>query len=182
MRTDDGDPARVVTVLPGRGYGPDAPLLHFARAVFARAGWTVRILQWRNGFDTSVETAMSQAEEAIDSVGAGTHVLVAKSLGTMAMPYAVERSIHGVWLTPLLIDPEVEAASQQLSPLDLLVGGTEDEAWDAEVARSSGAKVLQVEGADHGMELTGPVLDSIDVLRSVTYQIETFREMVDPGA
>lgn len=179
-RTHSGDPDRVVTVLPGRGYTPDAPLLHYASGVLRRRGWTVQEVWWSHGVDTSVEDALAQSRQALESVTAGTHVVVAKSLGTLAMPYAVAHRLRGVWLTPLLIDPEVEAAAAGLSPLDLLVGGTDDQAWDAEVAASSPARVLQIDGADHGMQVPGSALDSIDVLRSVTYHVEKFAELVDP--
>lgn len=182
MRTHDGDPDRVVTVLPGRGYGPDAPLLHFAAAVFRRAGWTIRDMRWSGGTSTTGDAASAQATEALDAVDAPTHVIVAKSLGTVAMPYAVEHGVRGVWLTPVLVDPEIELAVTRLSGVDLLVGGTADQLWDAEVAASSPARVLQIDAADHGLEVQDSVLDSIDVLRSVTYQVEKFREMVDPVA
>lgn len=36
-----GDPRRIAIILPGGGYTPAGPLLHFARAVLVRPGWTV---------------------------------------------------------------------------------------------------------------------------------------------
>ncbi len=182
IRVHEGDPDRVVTLLPGRGYPHDAPLLHYTREVFTRHGWTARDVEWRDGSDTPFDAAAAQATAALDEVTASTQVVVAKSLGTLVMPYAVAHRLRGVWLTPVLVDPEIEAASQQLSPVDLLVGGTADALWDQEVARSAPARVFQVEGADHGMELPGTVLDSIDVVRAVAAQVEKFRELVDSRA
>ncbi|HEY6737831.1 MAG TPA: hypothetical protein VI076_03205, partial [Actinopolymorphaceae bacterium] len=42
----DGDPERVAIVLPGRGYTPAGPLLHYARAVLVHHGWTVQEIWW----------------------------------------------------------------------------------------------------------------------------------------
>lgn len=179
-RIHEGDPDRVATILPGRAYTPDAPLLHYAREVLLRRGWTVREIWWRSGAQTTPDDAVSQAVAALESVDAPIHVVVAKSLGTFAMPHAVAHGIHGTWLTPVLMDPEIEVAAAALTSLDLLVGGTADDLWDAEVAASSPARVLQVDGADHGLEVGESVLDSIDVLRSVTDQVERFAELVDP--
>ncbi|MEQ7010863.1 hypothetical protein ABN028_32245 [Actinopolymorpha sp. B17G11] len=41
-----GDPRRIAIILPGGGYTPAGPLLHFARAVLVRHGWTVQELWW----------------------------------------------------------------------------------------------------------------------------------------
>ena len=179
-RIHEGDPERVATILPGRGYTPDAPLLHYAIGVLRRRGWTVREVWWQGGTEITGDVAVTQATEALDAVDAPTQMIVAKSLGTLAMPHAVDHGIHGVWLTPLLVDPEIELAATRLTGLDLLVGGTADSLWDAEVAASSPARVLQIEGANHGLEVDDSVLDSIDVLRSVTYHVEKVVELVDP--
>lgn len=41
-----GDPQRVVTMLPGRGYTPQAPLLHFTSSLLVEHGWTVHEVWW----------------------------------------------------------------------------------------------------------------------------------------
>ncbi|MFE7590348.1 hypothetical protein ACFU6K_13180 [Kitasatospora sp. NPDC057512] len=43
----DGAPDRVALVIPGVGYTPARPLLHFARSVLLRRGWTVQELWWQ---------------------------------------------------------------------------------------------------------------------------------------
>jgi hypothetical protein len=42
------DPNRVALLVPALNYSPDRPLPHFARAVFARRGWTTQDLPWRD--------------------------------------------------------------------------------------------------------------------------------------
>lgn len=43
----DGAHDRVAVVVPGVGYSPARPLLHFARGVLLQHGWTVQELWWR---------------------------------------------------------------------------------------------------------------------------------------
>lgn len=42
----EGDPSRVVIVLPGVRYTPARPLLHYARSVALAHGWTVQEVWW----------------------------------------------------------------------------------------------------------------------------------------
>jgi hypothetical protein len=59
----------------------------------------------------------------------------------------------------------------------LLVGGTGDELWDADVATSlaaDGCDVLQVDGANHGMAVDGDPVRSAEVLVEVTRAMVAF--------
>jgi hypothetical protein len=38
--------APVATLLPGRGYGPQAPLLYYTRLLLRGRGWAVRTVDW----------------------------------------------------------------------------------------------------------------------------------------
>ena len=77
--------------------------------------------------------------------------MIGKSLGTLAAGAAAERGWRAVWLTPLLNQqPFVEMLRARTQPA-LLVGGTNDPAWDGELARSVSDDVLELEGADHSL-------------------------------
>ena len=93
---------------------------------------------------------------AVTAEADGVPVLVvAKSLGTRAAEYAAERSLPAIWLTPLLVVPELVAGIRANPARQLLVGGTDDDLWDADVAASlatDGCDVLQVDGADHSID------------------------------
>ena len=81
----------------------------------------------------------------------------------------------GSWLTPLLTRPEVVDAIRANPARQLLVGGTEDPLWNADVAAdlaSSGCDVLQVEGLDHGL------VDPADPVHSAEALVEATRAMV----
>ena len=117
----------------------------------------------------------------LDEVG-GSPLLIAKSLGTNAAALAAERSLPAVWLTPLLTVSWVTAALDRATGPFLLVGGTADAFWDGAVARRLSPYVLEVEGADHGMYVPGPLTDSIAVLGRMLLAVEGFLDAINwPG-
>jgi hypothetical protein len=172
----EADPSHVVIVLPGLRYTPAHPLLHYARLVASSHRWTVQELWWDapSGEVDWLAWVGAAAREAIAAEPAGRVAIVAKSLGTLAIPVAAEQSIPGVWLTPLLGRPEVRAAMRQLPAPTLLVGGAADETWDREAARASGLQLHEVPDGDHVLEITGDPVRSVDALRSVVVAMDRF--------
>lgn len=127
-------------VLPGAMLG-GMPAVWWAIAPLHASGWRVLLLWWEL-LDRSVD-ARAWVRERYEA--AGEHELVVgKSLGSRVVPVEVP----AVWLTPLLHDEEVVAGMR--GKRQLLVGGTEDPAWDGSVARELG-EVLELDGADHGL-------------------------------
>ena len=161
-------------MLPGLRYSPSAPLLHYATMLLVERGWTVRHLVWDDGDQTTVAAAVEQARLALDAVNAPLHLVVAKSLGTFALPYAVERGLPGVWFTPILTDSRIAAAVRRLWAPSLLIGGTVDPSWDRDVALVASGEVLEVAGADHSLELGASLERSLDALRLVMGRMGSF--------
>lgn len=164
-------------VLPGRAYSPDAPLLAFAGYALGDAGWTVRPVWWDPPLPITDETSRwvgEQLAEATDGVD-GRVLVVGKSLGTMGAVVAAERGYDAIWLTPLLTRPWLVEAIGSNPGRQLLVGGTADDLWDADVATDLAGPgrvdVLQVDGADHAM------LHDDDVVRSAETLVEVTRAM-----
>ncbi|WP_432545707.1 alpha/beta hydrolase [Kineococcus sp. SYSU DK004] len=155
---------RTATVLPGRGYTCDGPLLHHLRLLLRQRGWTVRTVRWTT--PPTPQELLGLAPDLLDGVRARTHLVVAKSLSTRLLPAAVERGLPGVWLTPLLREPGVRGAARSAAPA-LLVGGSADPHWDGDAARRSGRRVLEVEGADHSVEVPGDAAATARALRAV---------------
>jgi hypothetical protein len=179
LHVTENDPARVVTVLPGSGYTAMGPLLWYSRSVLRDLGWTVRTLEW------TTKPSFSAAREAYAEIldgrdapgGDALHILVAKSLGTLAMPMAVRLGLPGVWLTPVLTSeqaPDVRETAADLDEDHLLVGGTADPLWDGELADGSEADVLEVENADHSLEVPGDRAENLAILDEVVSAIEEF--------
>jgi pimeloyl-ACP methyl ester carboxylesterase len=114
----------------------------------------------------------------LDALG-GRPLLIGKSLGTHAAALAAERDLPAVWLTPLLTLPWVAGALRRASAPFLLVGGTADEVWDGALARGLSPHVLEVEHADHGMQVPGPLLNSIAVLARVVTALTDFLNAIN---
>lgn len=182
--TDPTNPCHAV-LLPGANYGPDGPLLMYAARAAAARGARVSSVSWQRreseGSDVASGVA-AQVAPVLDRLAAevpgATPLLIGKSLGTCAATLAAERGLPAIWLTPLLtVDVVVDAMRRAMAPC-LLVGGTADRLWDGPVARELSPHVLEVESADHGMFVPGPLAASADVLGRVATAVEGFLDDV----
>jgi hypothetical protein len=147
-------------VLPGRGYTPAKPLLAAVGDLLLERGWAVREVWWEvpaaerssRWWRTWVaEHARTAAEGWSDRP-----LLVGKSLGSLAAPYAAKHRLEAVWLTPLLLDWAVARAIAANPARQLVVAGDADRiAWDARAARRLDAEVLVLPDADHSLAVKG---------------------------
>jgi hypothetical protein len=179
-----GDPGRVLVVLPGARYLPFAPLLWFAREVAQRHGWSV-LEVWDEYVDRSVDPGRwveERATAALARAGDARVALVTKSLTSRAVSIATARNLPGIWLTPLLHVGEIAAGFERLGAAALLVGGSADESWDGELAASFGKDVLELDGADHALQLPGDPLASVEALRTVVERVDGFLAALSAGA
>ena len=174
-----GEPVGLGIVLPGRGYPPAAPGCAYAGYVLLAAGWRVRDVWWDPPANDSLsidgEVDVGRRAAGVRVAGfAGPVLVVGKSLGTYGARLAAERSYPAIWLTPVLTLPEVADAIRANPARQLLVGGTDDPLWDADVAASlagDGCDVLQLDGLDHGL------IDRADAVRSAEALVEITRAM-----
>ncbi|HWL33359.1 MAG TPA: hypothetical protein VNP89_07115 [Gaiellaceae bacterium] len=176
-----GNPDRVVVVLPGARYLPFAPLLWFAQEVALARGWSV-LEVWDEYLDRSIDPwqwVSERAEAALARAGDAETMLVTKSISSRAVTIAAERGLPGIWMTPLLHDEQIATGFEQLSAPALLVAGTADESWDGELARLAGHEVLELEGANHALQLDGDPLGSVDALRRVIDRMDVFVRALD---
>jgi hypothetical protein len=171
--------------------GPHVPLLMYAQEAAEARGALVDAVTWP---DHPAPVAMTpetpawvqaQVRVALDELqrrapGARL-VVVAKSLGTLSAPLVAELGLCAVWLTPLLTGAAapldqthvIDALHAARAPM-LLVGGSADELWDGPLARKLSRHVFEVDGADHAMQVPGPLAGSAAVLGQVTSAIEAF--------
>ncbi|MEV7601753.1 alpha/beta hydrolase [Kitasatospora sp. NPDC089797] len=182
----DGDPDRVALVVPGTGYTPARPLLHFAGSVLRRHGWTVQELWWHlpadfAGFTMAQRIAWveRQTAGAVDAEGGACRLLVGKSLASFAAGVAADRGLAAAWLTPVLTVDHVVDALRRTGAPTLLVGGGADRLWDRRRADSTGLQVLELPGADHGLELPEDPIGSVDLLRATVARLDAFVGSLD---
>ena len=180
MLRHEGDPSHCVVVLPGVRYFSQAPLLWFAREAAQAGGWSVLELSERAPGDQEPFAWMrDRAERALDATSASTVVVVGKSLGSAAAPLVAERGLAAVWLTPLLIRPDVVDGLRAATAPCLLVGSSADETWsNGEQPGGDAVEVVEFDGLDHSLQVEGDPMASLDVLREVTERIGAFLSKV----
>jgi hypothetical protein len=170
----EGDSDRCAVILPGIRYFTQAPLLWFAREVAQAHGWSVVEVDERAPADEEPFNWMrGQAERAIaEASGADTVVVVGKSLGSIA---ATMWSGPAVWLTPLLIRPEIVHALRNASAPRLLVGSPDDPTWNGGIETGDPTlEVLEIARLDHSLQVSGDPMASLDALRDVTARVSSF--------
>ena len=174
-----GDPVGTAVVVPGRAYPPAAPLLFFATQALLHHGWRVHQLWWDPPHLPGDPGRPPWVREQVEAVLPydGRVLLVAKSLGTLAAPLAAERSLPAVWLTPLLDDEDLVAGVAANPAPQLLVGGTDDPAWDAGVAsrlESPTCRLVTIAGADHAMLRGTDVPAGVEAHAEVARAVDAF--------
>ncbi|HEX2774509.1 MAG TPA: alpha/beta hydrolase [Micromonosporaceae bacterium] len=176
---------RAAVVVPGRMHGPTAPLLMYSADAAHARGARIERLSWTDLAqlqDVALLDAgpwvRNQVGSLLDHLPADRPLLIVKSLGTHAAALAAERQLPAIWLTPLLHLDEIVSALQKATAPCLLVGGTADPMWDGVLARELSPYVLEVDGADHGMYVPGPLAASAQVLGRVATAVENFLDSV----
>ncbi|NNM44702.1 hypothetical protein [Knoellia koreensis] len=174
----NADPVGTVILLPGRGYGVQLPVLHYPATVLASLGWHVQAVAWQADdldVDDAPAFAAGAAELCLEAAPSDRVLVVGKSLGTFAAPWARARGIPGIWLTPILTQPTVRDALAPGGPPGLLVGGTADEgAWDSSAARATGLTVLELAGLDHSLEDSTDWRRGVEAMLTVGAAVEDF--------
>jgi len=176
---------RAAILAPGGNYSADGPLLMYARRAVERRGGSTCPIEWQFSgnldFEQQREQVAAQVTSAIEEMTAtagAAPVVIGKSLGSLAAPVVADRGLAAVWFTPLLTDePTVVALLRATGPC-LLAGGTADQVWDGKIARSVTPDVVEIDDADHGMFVPGPLADSAAVLAQVTMAVEEFLDRV----
>jgi hypothetical protein len=99
-------------------------------------------------------------------------VVLGKSLGSAAAPLVDGPAI---WLTPLLIRPEIVEALAAATAPALLVGSPDDPTWgDGMVPDNDALEVLELPGLDHSLQVSRDPRASLDVLGRVTERVGAF--------
>jgi hypothetical protein len=179
----EGDPERLVVLLPGAHYRVGSPLFWFAREAALERGWSVLAVGDELGEeDDRLAWARDRAERALDVVPARRVVVIGKSIASTAAGLIAERELPAVWLTPLVAYAGVvegfsvvtEGLASTTRPA-LLVGSTDDPSWNrAAVPDNPLLQVLELNGLDHSLEAPGDALASLDALSKITEGISAF--------
>lgn len=167
----DGTGDRGAVFLPGRAMTCDWPPMRFASIHLHRLGWTTMLLSWRP--ERRPEWVAEQAAAALELLGTERALLVGKSMGTFAAPFAVERGLPAIWFTPLLHEARIAEALERSQAPTLLVGGTQDEAYDVQLVERLPVESLTVVGADHSLEFAD-AYETLELQRRILDRVDAF--------
>jgi len=183
--TLDGGKAKVAVLLPGVGYQVDGPLLYWVAEILAESGWHVQGVRWvvdgaahrePDAFTAqAVERAFAQAPPA------SQRLVVAKSFGTMVIPWAERTRTAGIWLTPILTDPMIRETLAQTTKSDLFIGGSDDEYWDVAHQLETAGTFLEIPGANHSLQIPNNWRASLESQSRIFDKVAEFLTAIDGG-
>ncbi len=175
-------PRGLLAILPGRGYTPDHPVLHYLRKAAADAGYDVLSVWYsfqiapQADEQVTLERLAGEVDQALGAAlrrGYRRLCIAGKSLGT---PLAVmQTQLHPV--ERLILLTPIGTAVQDAGRLPTLaVMGTADSLYQPEAVKSSGSNVewLVLDGLDHGLEAAGDWAASLDGLARITQACAEF--------
>jgi len=191
---------RLAILLPGVGYNNDMPLLYYSSKVLNSKGYSIlkvnyrykdneefnnasfkEIRKWiRADVIASTETLFKENEfEEI--------VLVCKSVGTIAGIESLKtikelRTAKIIWQTPLIHMDEIVNDLNEIENESLILIGTNDQCYVKENIDLLGAKKnyknIIIPDADHRLEVSGDIQQSIKIIETITKEISNF---IDTG-
>lgn len=144
-------------LLPGTGYTAQAPLLYWAAEALNEAGYSVVVISWEGDPTATSDPdgyVARHIETAVEEHGTPT-LIIGKSFGTLALPYAVASDIAGIWLTPVLTHDLINDALQNASSQHLAIGGTADPMWEPAGDLVTQAGCVAIPDADHSLLIPG---------------------------
>jgi hypothetical protein len=161
-----------VLVLPGANGGIFQSSLYWPTVALVEAGWEILVAQW--GDEPVVEQVARTAAEGLARLATAPNALVlGKSLGSVAIAEVDRAGTPAVWLTPLTDRAPVAAAIEAGTAPTLLVGGTADPSWHRPSHRAD-LRVLEIEGANHGLLIPDDWRRSLDRLAEVVETVTAF--------
>jgi dienelactone hydrolase len=181
-------------ILPGMGYTAQMPLLYYVADLLLAQNADVLQVNYNyidafRGLDRTEQHQWLAADSdaayrALIAQHPYTHLtVVGKSLGTLAMAHLLATQTFpehtsALWLTPVLSNPQVRNQTAAFPGPSLIVIGTADSFYDpgllAEIGETSTRCFAIIEGADHGMNVGGDVIQSIRALETTMRAIAAF--------
>ncbi len=181
--TQDQESKKLALVFPGAGYSYREPLLRFGIQVLLKKGYQVLALDKIYGDDLNWRSLKSE-QEARKVVEDDTvkifeqiktrfskepDLLFGRSLGTFAIACLLNRNLAHpkliVWQTPALGSNWNVMRECKVSGFGIL--GSADHYYQQAIENLPKDRIV-IENADHGMEIPGDPIQSIEVLKKVT--------------
>jgi hypothetical protein len=176
--TSEHNEMKVAVVLPGVGYTADRPLLVWAAEILAEHGWHVEAVRWEVN-EAAQQDPYGFTAHALEQAFAATppasqRLIVAKSFGTMTIPWAERTQTPGIWLTPILTDPKIRRSLARTTKQDLLIGGSADDFWDGGRKSEAAGTFMEIPDANHSLLIPNNWRASLEAHAQIFARIEAF--------
>lgn len=185
----------LAVVLPGVTYNAAMPVLYYpARVMLAHEADVLKVdygLPMEDSATPDIEAvgaaalqmSLAAVKTAIQKCEPARLTLIGKSLGTVAMAglLSAELSLPRtdcIWITPLVKNAALVEQMAGVRQMSLVVAGTKDPHSDAKaldrLEKEAGMHVIQIEDANHSVEIEGNVIASLRGLQRMVRAIDEF--------
>lgn len=192
----DAESDRLAIILPGYGQSADTPLLYFTTSHFLDLRADILLVDYRYSQRADYQRMDAEGRQRrliADTTAAGhaaraerqyRHItLIGKSLGTRAMAHLLvtEESLRDadtIWFTPVWEEGPIHTTLLAAKQRALVVIGTADPHYDPQIAdeirRGINGELLVVADAEHGLEIEGDMIRSIQALEAAMRAVIRF--------
>jgi len=188
----EGQPNGLVVSLPGDNYGVDGPLLYYPNQLLWREGWDTVVITY--GYQSAgkrfeplaIAGVLDECQRAIEVLLRQRDyqqlVLMGKSLGAFLVALLCQQLALPAWTRAVYLTPPLGA---MFNPIFLetaqpacLALGTVDRFYDPKALRALQQArtfhLIQIEGADHSLNIEGDLQASLDGVKQVTEGVIAF--------
>ncbi len=188
----------IAVLFPGFGYTVQMPLMYYTGRLLSESGADIFLVGYNYSQQPDFQAASGEEREIwlrTDTIAAYEMALaqrnyervtlVGKSIGTRAIGHLLATeaplpSLRCVWLTPILRSGMLRAQIKQRPHRALFVVGTADSHYDpaglVEIQQATAGQAIVIDKADHSLEITGDVVQSIHILEGLITEIQKFLE------
>ena len=147
-------------------------------ASYQRRNCQVRAIRWTDddepGDDPHGFAARAVQQAFAESAPADIRLIVAKSFGTFAIPWAEQAQVPAIWLTPILTDDVIRRTLTGTKKPDLLIGGSDDTFWATGALSETAPTFVDIQDANHSLEVPNDWRASLAAQVQVFTAIERF--------
>lgn len=185
-------PRGLALTLPGDNYGVDGPLLYYPNQLLWEQGWDTAAITY--GYQSAgiafsplvIADVLRECQQAVTRLLTQRSyprlVLIGKSLGASLVAFlcqqqALPETTLAVYITPPL-GPMFNPVFQETTQPACLALGTADRFYDAAVLsdlqKTRAFQLVQVDGADHSMNVPGDLDASLEAVKRVAVAVVAF--------
>ncbi len=167
-------------LMPGIGYTLDRPLLDYSKKLALELGYDVLSLEYgfqiarknliiEKEFQYLIKESISIFKSALSS-NYKKIVFISKSIGTMIHTLLCNE-ISGCEVKHIYLTPIDDTLGVGIKENSLVISGTNDPLINIknieEIKKINGVEMIEIEGADHSLNISNDILSSIDVIYKV---------------